>query len=45
MDMNLDISGGYRRRGYESSVSVKGGEFLGWPSDYFVLKKISAPWR
>jgi hypothetical protein len=31
--------------GNKPSVSIEGGEFLDWLSDYQLLKKDSAPWN
>jgi len=32
-------------RGNEPLVSIEDGEFFKWLSEYYLLKKDSAPWR
>jgi hypothetical protein len=36
--------GGSCEHGNEPLGSIKGGEFLDWLSDYYLLKKDSVPW-
>jgi hypothetical protein len=50
-DCDLDLSGsgygpaaGSCEHGNEHSRSIKGGEFLDYLSDYWLLKKTFAPW-
>jgi hypothetical protein len=42
---SIETSGGTSEHDNETSGSIKGGEFLGQMSDYWLLKKDSTPWR